>query len=173
MSGAPGSGKSTVARELSARLRIPALSYDAVKETLADSLGVGDPAWNARLATAADDVFFTIAGELPEGILDHWWRGDRRARLTALGGDLVEVFCRCGADALVERARIRAEEQTRHPVHEDWMPDDLLGRWEGIPGGLAPLDVGAPVLEVETDRPVDVDSIHRWVDQLLTGRHGS
>ena len=41
VSGAPGTGKSTVARELGAALRRPVLSLDPVKEALADVLGLG------------------------------------------------------------------------------------------------------------------------------------
>jgi adenylate kinase family enzyme len=42
VSGAPGSGKSTVASALAERLHLPLLSLDDVKEALADVLGMGD-----------------------------------------------------------------------------------------------------------------------------------
>lgn len=45
VSGAPGTGKSTVAARLAADLRLPELSLDVIKETLADVLGCGDETW--------------------------------------------------------------------------------------------------------------------------------
>ena len=42
VSGAPATGKSTIAAALGAELRWPLLSLDPVKETLADVLGLGD-----------------------------------------------------------------------------------------------------------------------------------
>jgi predicted kinase len=41
VSGAPGTGKSTIAAALGASLRFPVLSLDPIKEALADALGLG------------------------------------------------------------------------------------------------------------------------------------
>ena len=42
VSGAPGTGKSTIAGVIGAALRFPVLTLDPVKEALADVLGLGD-----------------------------------------------------------------------------------------------------------------------------------
>ncbi len=52
VSGAPGTGKSTIARALGADLRFPVLSLDPVKEALADVLGLGDEDWSNRVGEA-------------------------------------------------------------------------------------------------------------------------
>jgi len=56
VSGAPGTGKSTIARALGADLRFPVLSLDPVKEALADVLGLGDEDWSNRVGDAAAEV---------------------------------------------------------------------------------------------------------------------
>jgi predicted kinase len=48
VSGAPGTGKSTIAAALGAALRFPVLSLDPIKEALADVLGLGDEDWSNR-----------------------------------------------------------------------------------------------------------------------------
>ena len=61
VSGAPGTGKSTIARELGAALRLPVLSLDPIKEALADVLGLGDEDWSNRVGDAAAEVVFRLA----------------------------------------------------------------------------------------------------------------
>ena len=60
VSGAPGTGKSTVAAALGAALRFPVLSLDPVKEALADVLGLGGEDWSnqtpLRLGAALVEV---------------------------------------------------------------------------------------------------------------------
>ena len=62
VSGASGTGKSTIARELGAALRLPVLSLDPIKEALADVLGLGDEDWSNRVGDAAAEVVFRLAG---------------------------------------------------------------------------------------------------------------
>ena len=77
VSGAPGTGKSTIARALGADLRFPVLSLDPVKEALADVLGLGDEAWSNRVGDAAAEVVFRLASAFPDAIAEGWWRGAR------------------------------------------------------------------------------------------------
>lgn len=53
VSGAPGTGKSTVAAAIGAALRFPVLSLDPVKEALADVLGLGGEDWSNQVGDAA------------------------------------------------------------------------------------------------------------------------
>ena len=80
VSGAPGTGKSTIARELGAALRLPVLSLDPIKEALADVLGLGDEDWSNRVGDAAAEVVFRLAADFPDAVAEGWWRGARRDR---------------------------------------------------------------------------------------------
>jgi AAA domain len=53
VTGAPGTGKSTIAAALTAGLGWPLLALDSIKEALADVLGLGDEDWSNRRGDAA------------------------------------------------------------------------------------------------------------------------
>jgi predicted kinase len=78
VSGAPGTGKSTIAAAVGAVLRFPVLTFDPVKEALADVLGLGDEDWSNRVGDAAAEVVFRQAASFPDAIAEGWWRGARR-----------------------------------------------------------------------------------------------
>ena len=61
VSGAPGTGKSTIAAALGAGLRFPVLSLDPIKEALADVLGLGGEDWSNQVGDAAAEVVFRLA----------------------------------------------------------------------------------------------------------------
>jgi predicted kinase len=70
VSGAPGTGKSTIANALGAALRFPVLSLDPVKEALADVLGLGDEDWSNRVGDAAAEVVFRLASAFPDAVAE-------------------------------------------------------------------------------------------------------
>lgn len=163
ISGLPGAGKSTVARALADALQVPLVDKDVVLEALFDSLGVGDGDWRTRLSRAADEVVFAMARDLPCAILDSWWHHDRHpARLSALGRPLVEIHCSCPPTTALERFQRR----TRHPGHLDreWTGEESqawVRRAEtDYPG---PLDLGGPLIVVDTTKSVDLESLCRRV----------
>jgi predicted kinase len=159
VSGPPGSGKSTVARGLAARLGLPLLAHDDIKESLADSLGLGDEEWSFALGRAAMDVLFVVAPQLDGAVLEGWWRDDRRNRLLALGGPFVEIFCTCDPDVVEQRARKRVAERERHPIHRDVINPGVLGQLRSMADSVEPLDLGGPLLRIDTTNEVDVDAL--------------
>ena len=158
VSGLPGSGKTTISRPLADALDLPLLARDSIKETLWDSLGAGDLAWSRKLGAASAEVFWRLAGEARAAVLDNFFHRAFAYRLEALPGPLVEVHCACPGELALDRYQSRQ----RHPCHFDltygveqfdtWMRTDS-----------AALDLGGPLLEVDTTRAVDIDEIAAWV----------
>jgi predicted kinase len=155
VSGAPGTGKSTVARELGAALRLPVLSLDPIKEALADVLGLGDEEWSNRVGDAAAEVVFRLAGDFPDAVAEGWWRRARRDRAVAEFAGAMEVFCHCDPSLAASRvtARIGAG---RHPIHRDMInPDGVgsAGHIASLAATVTPLGLGGPLVEVDTGPP--------------------
>ncbi len=154
VSGAPGTGKSTIARELGGALRFGVLSLDPIKEALADILGLGDEDWSNRVGDAAAEVVFRLAAGFPDAVAEGWWRGARRDRAVAEFAGAVEVFCWCDPALAAQRtaARIGAG---RHPIHRDVINPADVGSAEHIASLAAtvtPLRLGGLLVEVDTGR---------------------
>ena len=155
VSGAPGTGKSTVARELGAALRLGVLSLDPIKEALGDVLGLGEENWSDRVGDAAADVVFRLTADFPDAVAEGWWRRARRDRAIAEFAGAVEVFCHCDPDLAAARSVARRE-GGRHPIHRDMINPGGVGsaaHIASLAATVTPLRLGGPLIEVDTGRP--------------------
>jgi predicted kinase len=172
VSGAPGTGKSTVGTAVAGALRWPLLSLDPVKEALADVLGLGGEDWSDRVGDAAAEVIFRLAAEFPDAVAEGWWRGTRRERAVREFAGAVEVFCCCGPELAVRRARER-HGAGRHPIHRDVInPGRMLARVGELAGTVTPLGLGAALITVNTDRPSAAGDAAARVVTALSSRSG-
>ncbi len=75
ISGLPGSGKTTLARQLEPALRLPVIDKDEILERLFELKGVGDGVWRRMLSREADELLRAEATASSEGaILVSFWR---------------------------------------------------------------------------------------------------
>ncbi|MFL5959322.1 MAG: AAA family ATPase [Gaiellaceae bacterium] len=167
VSGAPGTGKTTVATAVAGRLRLPLLSLDTVKEALADVLGTGDGAWSDALGDAAAEVLFRLAAEFPAVVVEGWWRRERRERAQREFAGCLELFCRCSPPLAEQRMRER-HDAGRHPIHRDVIDPTVLLEAEALAGSVEPLGVGAYLVEVDTSGAVDWDALAEEVRAALS-----
>ncbi len=173
MSGAPGSGKTTIAVPLARALDFPLVSKDFLKETIFDALqgNAGDLDFSRRVGAAAMEVMWAVAAHAPRAVLEANFRplsAHERGRILDLDASLVEVHCDCGP---AEASR-RFAERARRGIHAAHVLKELS------PGLLAEFDgpVGlGTTLRVRTDGPVDVDALAAAVRGALddlAGRDG-
>ena len=147
MSGAPGSGKTTLARRLAPMLGLALISKDTIKESLWDSLAPppGDREWSRRLGAAAMALIWRLAEQAPAAMLEANFRPHsptERSRLLALGGSVVEVHCWCPPTVAAERYAHRALDPSHHPAHvSPTLDDTLLGEFDQ-PIGIGTVDAG-------------------------------
>jgi predicted kinase len=156
VTGPPGSGKTTLSRELGPALSLPVLAKDTIKEALLRTLGADSVDASRRLGHAAVMALLDVAREARCGVLDSVWM-DRSSAVTALAalpGPTVEVFCACDLEVMRRRHADRAT--SRDAGHFD-LDRDASELWN--PQSLQPLAGGWPVLTVQTTRAVDVGSL--------------
>jgi predicted kinase len=159
VSGAPGTGKSTIAELLAQQFELPILSLDTIKEALGDSLGLGDESWSDRTGDAAAEVLFRLAASTPSVVCEGWWRRERRERALQEFAGWTEVFCRCDPEVAAQRVRARAT-QARHPIHRDVINPAVLDSIARLATTTTPLQLaGGRLVKIDTTKPVDGPAI--------------
>ncbi len=153
VSGAPGTGKTTLGRRLAGRFRLPFLSKDeGFKEPLFDVLGTGDLSWARKLGGAS----FVILASTLQSLLEsgngavaeaNWWRGRSEAQLAPLCAisRAAVVHLDCPAGIADHRYRLRAAEGGRHAGHLA-QPHP----YEDAPNLFAPPLLDVPLLIVDS-----------------------
>jgi predicted kinase len=158
VSGAPATGKSTLARALASSLGLPLLGKDALKEAIADEIGTPtDVAASQRLGLAAYQVLFDVATELAAaGVGQIVESNFRRGRSEAELGRVVAicdarlVHCTATPETVLERYSDRHQRGERHPAHLDAERHSVLVD-ELRDGLFEPLALDIPSLVVRTD----------------------
>lgn len=160
VSGPPASGKSTLAPVLARELGLPLVAKDVIKDALMSVLPIPDVAASRQLGTAAVVAMLAVAADSPIGavIESNFRRSLGISDLGRLPGRVVEVFCRCDRDVALARYGERAG--NRHAGHfdHDRTPEEL---WNDEVA--QPVAGEWPLIEVNTNVPVDVDAVLRFV----------
>jgi predicted kinase len=159
VSGAPGSGKTTLARKLAEAIGFEMISKDAIKEALFDVLGpLEDDPRTRKLSRAAMAVLWAVAPNCPNVILEANFKPagtPDREEFEQLQGRKLEIHCVCAPEICLERFSQRAGRAGHHPVHPVWLPLESFASY-------GPLAV-SPVIEVNTETPV---AIREVVEQI-------
>ena len=184
VAGAPGSGKTSLARHLAAALSLPLFTKDNIKETLFDTLGWGDREWSRKLGTASVALLFgCMEAELAAGrafIVESNFHpaqanDDFRALRARYAFRPCVVYCHAEEAVLMARFAARAGSADRHPGHVDQQNyDEVAGAIRR--GMYGPPDIGGTVIRVDTsdfarvDYPALLAAIRATADPLPGGQ---
>ena len=178
VNGVPGSGKTTLARQLAAELRIPLFSKDVVKESVADALPIelvahqGTP--GSALGVGASNALWALLEESPGGgVVESWfWPDDARfvvegLRRCGLDPAMVpEVWCDLPVEVARRRYESRAQAGERHAVHGPQIGLDNF--WSRVQASARPLGLG-PTVAIDTGQDVGRGDVVRIALQVLAG----
>ncbi len=179
VTGAPGTGKTTVGQRIAEALRLPFVSKDGIKEALFDSLGWKDREWSKRLGAAAIQLmYYVIEAQLRAGrslIAESNFVPELAAReLLDLQRkypfEPFQILCLTDPAILAQRYKARAGSAERHAGHVDQVlagefdADALLSK-HGV------LEIGGRVLRVDTSdfAAIDYPGLFQAVGSALEG----
>lgn len=165
VNGPPGAGKTTIGKRIALDLALPFLSKDDIKESLFDTLGWKDRDWSRKVGYASIVVMFNVTEALlaagkslvVESAFHTEFDTPRFRELRSkYGCTLLQLYFEANEDVLLERFRIRAGSDKRHPGHGDGaIVEELRLRLEG--GTYSPLDVEGRLITVDTTDFATVD----------------
>ncbi len=153
ISGMPGSGKTTLGRDLSDALHLPLVSRDLIKTGMHVTAHSTDPGEMKRFSSAAFDTFFAALDLLvaagSSAIAEAAFHRERSAASLARlpdRADVAHLALHVDPSVALRRYRERAERGERHPAHADL--DNLERLADDVDTYL--LDRPAPLLRVDT-----------------------
>lgn len=156
ISGAPATGKTTLARRLAKQCMLPLVAKDTLKEALCDSLGCYDLEDSKRLGKASIALLYHFAESLLRAGCDCLIEGYFYPALAAQ--DLLtlrqrcpflplQIHCSAPLAILSKRYQERITSGARHPGHRD---EAYLPEFAPPPDLLRPIPLQGPTIELDT-----------------------
>ena len=173
VTGLPGTGKTTLSKEISADFSSPLISKDSIKEIIFDEMGWEDRRWSQQVGQATYRIMdYVIESQLQAGnnlILESNFSAKfDNAKFQSwqkkYNFKAVQILCHADSKVLFERFKARVENDERHPGHAD---SDNLEEWrEKLNHDTSePLDIEGTILRVDTTDFAAIDK-HKIKDSI-------
>lgn len=180
VSGAPATGKSTLATHLSARLGLILLSRDEIKEAIMDVIPAHDVEQSRLAGSASFEVMYRVLGRVLSSsdgaVLDSTFRrgfSEESLRPFVSACAAVQVHCIADLPAMMGRFAARIESGSRHPGHHFASRNEEISV-QVARGDYDPLDLEIPLIRIDSSAPGEIDfaSVVRRVGTVLDDCNG-
>jgi predicted kinase len=176
VTGAPGSGKTTVARPLAAQLGLPLFTKDDVKEALWEHFGAGDRELFLAYGRASYPLLLGLVGAAlaagSSAMVEANFRPQQAAAdferlLASRPCRVVQVLCVADRQACLERYRERDRLRRRHAMHLVGGAETEAGLERELRDGVwdVPIPLPGLVIRLDTNVPVDVEMLATEIAQ--------
>ena len=179
ISGAPGTGKTVLARRLAAALPVTLIEKDAIKETLFDTLGERDLGWSKKLGSAAYvlmDMFVQAHIKAGQSVIAEaaFWRDPGTLWLERINEQydirFLEMHCHAPQETVLRRYAGREDSADRHSGHRSGrstraVAEELRQNY----GRYAPPTAGDGLVRIDTEdlAAIDYSTIVKRVSSSL------
>jgi len=178
VTGAPGTGKTTIAKKISKELELPLLTRDDIKALILDNLGRGGREWSKKVGQLSYRFMDYVIQrylelQLPfivESAFNPRYENDKfREWQAQYNFNSVQIFCYADNETVVRRWSARASKDEGHPSHtegREGLEDLKRGLQEGQ---YESLQLRGSIIKVDTtdfDR-VDEDKVIDEVKRLI------
>jgi predicted kinase len=178
VTGAPATGKSTLAHRLADTYKLPLFTKDGFKENLADSLNrpmeIRMAEWSNLLGASSYQLIYHVMGVMLRAgqsfIIEANFHpaianAVLRGILDSYPNRAIQISCRADPDVIMRRFRERINTGNLHPIHryEIFLRDQLDDALQS--GTYDPLDIPGERLSYDTTA-FDPDTEDRLVQQI-------
>ncbi len=177
ISGAPCTGKTTLAQKISTKFKLPLISKDDIKESLFDSLGIKDREWSKKLGIASYKILYqtlelllqTNKTFIVENNFEPKFADQKFNTLkNKYNFEILQIICETKGEILFERFKKRSESSERHPGHVDHLNYNEFKKTllkEEYPA----LNIGSKVYKIDTTNfsKIDYVSIFKIIKSTL------
>lgn len=128
INGPIAAGKTTLGKNIAAKLCLPFISKDTYKEILFDELSIKDRAWSQKLGAASWKIIYATVHSILAGNQSCIFEANFNSKfdsakiqtmIATYKCQIIEVNCFADGNVLFERFKKRSESGERHPGHRD------------------------------------------------------
>lgn len=180
VTGAPCTGKTKLAGEVSLNTGIPCFSRDAFKEILFNSLGTDDRKWSKKLGLASYNLLFFVLNQFVQSkksiMVESNFDSNRAKpdflKIESIGEfNILQIVLMSDADIIMKRFLKRAISGERHPGHVDETNIDEL-KIILTERDFGAIDLESEVIIIDTNdfEMIEMNPIYCAIDKLCIER---